>query len=1030
MNALSRIAGKTVHMTAEKRAAFLLALAGSAVLISPQLGVALDGTWTKTTSSTWTTASNWSGNTIADGSGYTANFSTVDVPAGTLTVSLNASRTIGNLIFGDTNTGTAGSWLVSNGGTSSYILTLAGTTPTITTNTLGTSATTTIDAIIDGTSGLTKKGAGTLILSGANTFTGGTTLAGGTLQIGNGTTGSLSSQALTFNSTSSINFTEAAGSSQNMGTLSFSTGNGTVTSTYGGSGNTSLTFSALAARTAGAGGNLVSSGGVNGSTNSIIFTGQATGFIDQGIFFGGNNYAYYDASGFVRGINWGVDAGSTTAAGGASLGATAYAQTTGAVTAQQTATFTTLNIFNNTSTTKAFTLASGATLTTSGILRSGNGTGATTVSGGTGIQAPANCELLIRADLSRDAFTISSPILANGTSSLTKTGAGTVTLSGANTYTGGTIVNQGTLTAGNGLAFGGAAGGTVQVMAGGTVSVSGQSVATSIDLKGGDMSVSSGTVSGTVHVLASGGLGLSGSNADTAKFTGTLDLASGTTLMVYQNNGNCTISGVLSGSGTLQSQDLGLMTINGNNTGFSGKFMHQRGTLAIGNDGAFGTGTLEFASQSGTIYVKSADSNPRTIANAVTVTSAFAVIGTPSLTFTGPMSGINMSSASTGTLIPTYANTFTGVTTVAGGTLVLGTINNGGVAGNMGAATNAAANLLLNSGTLQYNGATASTDRLFSLGGNAALDASGSGAINFANTGTYATSGTASARTLTLTGTNTAANTLAGIIKDSGTGVNITSVTKSGVGTWVLTGVSTYTGATNINGGTLAISGNGSINSTSSITINGGVLQYGSSVGLTKAVSFSGTGGKLLLDGSSSYAGALTITSGNTLGGHGTYGNSVTVNNGATLSPGNSPGQITVGTLGLDAGSTSHMEIGGTSLGSDYDNVMITNSAGLTYDGTLEIVSYDPYAINAQAGSYTLFSFTGGYSGELGNVTVDGYSLTNNSGIWTGSQGGVSYSFTDSTGIFAVTIPEPSTATLVMGVATLGMLTRRRSKKS
>ena len=44
----------------------------------------------------------------------------------------------------------------------------------------------TISAVLTGTAGLTKADAGTLILTGTNTYGGGTTIAGGTLQIGNG----------------------------------------------------------------------------------------------------------------------------------------------------------------------------------------------------------------------------------------------------------------------------------------------------------------------------------------------------------------------------------------------------------------------------------------------------------------------------------------------------------------------------------------------------------------------------------------------------------------------------------------------------------------------------------------------------------------------------------------------------------------------------------------------------------------------------------------------------------------------------
>ena len=235
--------------------------------------------------------------------------------------------------------------------------------------------------------------------------------------------------------------------------MSFNGGSDTVQSTYGTSGNTGLTFSSLSTRTAGATGNFVASGG-NGSTNKIVLTGVSTGFISQGDFFGGSNYAYYDSGGFVRGINYGTDANSTTSSGATTIAGSPtnlYVQTTGAVTAESTNTFTTLNISGNNN----FTLTGGATLTVNGILKSGNTAGGATISAGTGIQAGSGAELVIRTDGVNDALTVSSPILNNGGNALTKTGAGTLTLSSAsNAYTGTTTINGGTLIAAANAALG------------------------------------------------------------------------------------------------------------------------------------------------------------------------------------------------------------------------------------------------------------------------------------------------------------------------------------------------------------------------------------------------------------------------------------------------------------------------------------------------------------------------------------------------------------------------------------------------
>jgi autotransporter-associated beta strand protein len=144
----------------------------------------------------------------------------------------------------------------------------------------------------------------------------------------------------------------------------------------------------------------------------------------------------------------------------------------------------------------------------------------------------------------------------------------------------------------------------------------------------------------------------------------------------------------------------------------------------------------------------------------------------------GASAVISLTKADAGKWFLSGANTYTGITTISGGTLSVATIGNGGVAGNLGQASSAAANLVLNNGTLQYTGATASTDRNFTLTAGA--------------TGTF----DITTNNLTISGASTAT-----------TG----ALTKTGAGTLTLTGVNTYTGATTVNGGTLQITGGGRI---------------------------------------------------------------------------------------------------------------------------------------------------------------------------------------------------------------------------
>ena len=99
-----------------------------------------------------------------------------------------------------------------------------------------------------------------------------------------------------------------------------------------------MTFTSVS-RTSGATGNLITTGGTNGTTNKISITGAPTGFINEGIFFNGSNYAYNDAGGFVRGINYGSDPGSVNygaSTTGAAPTAGSNMELTGSVTAQGT----------------------------------------------------------------------------------------------------------------------------------------------------------------------------------------------------------------------------------------------------------------------------------------------------------------------------------------------------------------------------------------------------------------------------------------------------------------------------------------------------------------------------------------------------------------------------------------------------------------------------------------------------------------------------------------------------------------------
>ncbi len=178
--------------------------AALAILLSWQgTAAAASGTWTESTGDgAWSSGANWSGGTVADGAGNTADFSMIDLDAVSVStnypsffrnaVQLDASRTIGNLVFGDANLASGGAWEVyPNAGTE--ILTLEGASPTITVNPFTPFDTgleiiddAVIRPVITGTNGLTKAGDGILTLNSGGSFnllTGGININAGTLRI-------------------------------------------------------------------------------------------------------------------------------------------------------------------------------------------------------------------------------------------------------------------------------------------------------------------------------------------------------------------------------------------------------------------------------------------------------------------------------------------------------------------------------------------------------------------------------------------------------------------------------------------------------------------------------------------------------------------------------------------------------------------------------------------------------------------------------------------------------------------------------
>lgn len=286
-------------------------LAVGATLAGASLARAADGTWINASGGLWGTEGNWAAE-IATGAGATASFNDLDI-SGTVTVSLDSPQTIGKLIFGDTVTSSAGNWVLGNNGTPANILTLAGDTPTITVNALGTNSYTRIDAVIDGTQGLFKDGSGLLILGNANTYSGGTTISAGTLRAANNSAlGSgavtiangarLELAAVTVSNTINLN----GGTAISRGASGVSTLSGTVnllantTISPTGSGNGDIIFSG----TVNVGANTLNVSTVGSSHVRVTGTVSGTGTIakqnDGGLYLMSDNSASFSGTVSLR----------------------------------------------------------------------------------------------------------------------------------------------------------------------------------------------------------------------------------------------------------------------------------------------------------------------------------------------------------------------------------------------------------------------------------------------------------------------------------------------------------------------------------------------------------------------------------------------------------------------------------------------------------------------------------------------------------------------------------------------------------
>lgn len=392
-----------------------------------------------------------------------------------------------------------------------------------------------------------------------------------------------------------------------------------------------------------------------------------------------------------------------------------------------------------------------------------------------------------------------SAIIAGGT--VTKSGAGTVTLSAANTHTQGTTVTEGTLVLANASALGSV--GATNV-AGGTLDVGTTAVVTTgnLVLDSGAIVGSTGSLTAASYTLRDGAVSavLAGAGAVTKETGGTVTLSGVNTF-----TGGITVNaGTLVGAAA-DTLGAGAVALNAGGT------LRLTHALAAGKAGVnLAGGTLTFGTLTEATLGAIAGTSDVTLTNDNAAGVALSIGGNnASTSYSGVLSGAgSLTKIGSGELTLANVNTYAGDTTVTAGTLTLGISN------------------ALGSGAVKVNGGTLNIGALAVTVNSLILDG---GAI-------AGSTGTLDAGAYDLRSGTVGVELIGG------------TVTKSGDGDITLSLANTYTGGTVVTGGRLVVGAVGAL-SNGPVTVTGGTLDIG-------AFSMSGMG-TLTVDG-----GTVTGTSG------------------------------------------------------------------------------------------------------------------------------------------------------------------------
>jgi autotransporter-associated beta strand protein len=999
--------------------------AGKDLVISQVAGGTLNITGGITSSSTST-------RTITFAGPGAINVSTGGISDGSGGAAASVNVTGGNTTFSNANTYTgattisAGTLQIGNGGTTGSLSTSSAITNNGTlafnrsdTITQGTN----FNSAISGTGSLIQAGSGNLILTGANTYTGATTISAGTLQIGNGTTiGSLSaSSAITNNGTLAFNRSNDLAQGTDFSSAAI-TGTGSLikngagnltlnaANTYSGATtinagvlvlNGTNSASAITVNTGGTlagsgtgGATTVNSGGKIGPGNSA---GNSPGTLTVGdlTLNGGGIYSWEMADATAAaGTGW--DQINTT--GLLTIGANATSPFTIAITSSGAP-----SNWNFSTTNQSWDIIRYGT--TSGFNSSWFTLNSTAFAGDLSPDSTWSLTDTGSALRLTYAYTASAPTYGGGTGNWSTgfnpaiSNSANVTFVGA----GGVATNDiasGTLSTLGSLTFDGSNSYTLQANAGSAGSTSALAITGNIT----NNSTATQTINLTTSYAASKTI-----NANTGNFVigGNMSIGNGASLTVLGSN-STTISGAISGLGGLTKNGTGALTLSGSNT-YSGGTSLLAGEVVIASASAISTastlstsgGTLSTSLASITLsnninvnsnvivgtntntgnFILSGTLNANNVSRTITVTNAATTVDiTGVIAKNGQVT--TYTKAGNGTLILSGgSNTWDGGLTLTAGTLQLNNANNGGL-GTGG-------NLTLNGGTLQALNGNRTVSNTVNLGVSSTISGSQDLALNGTMSGSTVNSKTLtnnidSGKKLTLGNINinsvnatptglTIAGTgdtlITGVVANGNANANTFTITNTG--TTTLSGSNTYTGATTISAGTLQIGNGGTTGSlsTSSSIVNNSALAFNRSDTITQGTDFansiSGTG-NLTQAGT----GNLVLTAANT------YSGSTTISAGAmNIQNASALGTTAAGTT-VASGAALQLQ-GGISVGAE---ALTLSGNGVSSTGALRNIS----GTNSYAGAITLnaatrinsdsgtLNLSGGIGGAGQNLTVGG----------------------------------------------------------